>query len=391
MKNDLERRINIDKCGFFLLAPASVEIESTEGETEEELPAEKEVVAEGPSPEGVEETPERRISECLIVTHGDLDGVLSAVALIQKEELHGVKTLFTTPGDVNNIFNLVNIEEYKYVYVCDIAPNNKNLQRTNYFIERLGDRLVTWYDHHNGWDTFKARYLKYNFNLLELGFVIDEEADSCAELITEDPFMVEMARTADTGGVDFENDLGYILNTAIKDAPRDFIVKYNALRFLLLYLKEGDDARNTALFGDLKRHSEHYSLRISNTEKVIDGGEIKGNTYVMHSYRDEIDFTYALMEGYKKAPFAVILTRRATGTECGACHTIAPPITPEGACGVCGSKLLDPHIEMNIIIGTNTGINLLRIFELESGQPFRVTIQDDDLDKVVEMLNQVNV
>jgi len=392
VKNDLEKKIEIGACEYFSGTEKGVKVELSEevpDEDDEALTPEGEMVVEEATIEGAEA--EKKVSEWLIITHGDLDGILSAVALIQREGLHGVKTIFTTPGDVNNVFNLVNIEDYRHVYVSDIAPNNKNLQRTNDFIEKLGDRLKAWYDHHNGWDAFKARFLSYNFSLSDLGFKIDEKADSCAELITDDPFIVEMARAADTGGVNFENEIGYILNTATKDNPRDYSIKYNALKFLLYYLKDGERAMNTALWASLKRRSEHYSLRISNTEKVISGGEKKGNSFVMHSYRDEIDFTHALMEGYKKAPFAVILTRRAVGTECTACHTINPPITPDGTCGICGSKLLDAHIEENIIVGTNTRINLLRIFNLESGQPYRITLQGGNLDEVVEILNQINV
>jgi len=365
-EKELVGKIDISNCEFFI-----------------------EFIEEEPLP--VEEK-EPYVRRPLIVAHGDLDGILSAAALmIESPDLAGTRTIFGSPAQMDFVVNEIEKGNYNEIYVCDIAPNNKNPDTTRHFIEHIDDRLKAWYDHHKGWSDFYIRYLdRYSsFSPEEVGFHFDENAVSCAELITDNEFIVNLAREADTGGENLSS-LGTLLNTALKYNTRDYYTKYEILTFVQEYVEKGDIAMDSGIYHKLRHKSIEYRMRLSNTYELLEKGKVIGNVLVFENLHGRVDVTRMLMRAYERRPFVVLKTSRASGKICNGCHNENPPVTDDGRCGICNATL-GSKIYSSFVVGTNSGINLLRVFNLESGAPYRISIHGGQLKHIVDRLNEIQL
>lgn len=281
-------------------------------------------------------------NKVLIVAHGDFDGVISAVGVA---ELFGItpkeiRVIFTQPFLVDKVKIPDDIEE---VYVVDIAVNNRDPEMTTKFIESIGARLETWYDHHAGWSRRGG------------AFAIDENFSACAEWFRQEgkypglgPLMVVDAIAADTRkGRLSPNSL--LIEQATKANMADDSIRVAAVKWLL-----GDESQQAIL----EAAAEKYVAIQKETERLSATYEVSGKVAIVDARGSHgHDLTQLLLAGQKLAEFAV-------------------------------AKVIDPRSkEERITVATQSGKNLVELFGLPSGAPFRVSVEAARLPEVLEKLN----
>jgi hypothetical protein len=274
----------------------------------------------------------------LVISHGDVDGVISAALLAEKHQLSLQETdvVFTQPFLVEK----VKTDGYKQIYICDLAVNNRDPQMTQRFIESLGNRLVVWYDHHQGWT---------NSGLTDERFVIDESAASCAIIIGGDQQWVEAANAIDSRKG--QSDLGQLLDQSMRVDLSDEEVRRYAFEYLL--------GQNDGSL--LKKKQKEYETIQEKTRQLVNSGEVRGQTLVVDTRGHKgFDRTQLCLLGYERAPYVCVL-----GT--------TPP----------------PEEKVTTLVATNTNTNLVKVFGLQSGAPFRIGLEGDHVESVVNTLNNL--
>jgi hypothetical protein len=276
-----------------------------------------------------------------IVAHGDLDGIISAALLARR---HGwspdeVKVTFTQPFLVDRVA----VGEDDEVYVVDLAVNNRDPRMTRDFITRLGGRLVAWYDHHIGWgNEFKDGR--------DLRFVIAEGYPSCAFLVGGSSSLVADANAADTRK-GLLSDRGILIENATKADLSDDRTRDAAFRWLL-----GDESARAVLEDAARRYAEV----MAETERLASGYRVDGCVAVVDARESNhrYDLTQLLLAGQKKARFAVVLVKDPRD----------------------GSK------RVTVATGDRS-VNLVEVFGLPSGAPFRVNLPVERYEEAVARLN----
>jgi len=133
----------------------------------------------------------------LIITHGDVDGILSAVIAIRR--LGGSELKFSGPSSIDK--TLSKVKGVDRLLILDIGLNKSKLERVEAELRRLigSGCEVSWCDHHR-WDDESSSRLS---ELIELRL---KPSQSNARLVLEwlggDDFereLVEIADDADTG------------------------------------------------------------------------------------------------------------------------------------------------------------------------------------------------
>ncbi len=283
----------------------------------------------------------------LFIGHGDFDGVASA-ALKGKQlgiSAEEIRVIFTQPFLVGKLIIPDDIEE---IYVVDIAPNKDNIQMTKSFIEALGERLKVWYDHHIGWNTPETSGL----TTAQGGKVVAQTARACAAMLgPSSDELVQDAIIADTR----EGQLsprGLLIEQACKANIQDDSIRVAAVKLLL-----GDESQKAVL----EKAALKYVAIQRETERLVATYAITGKVAVIDT-RDKsvygsFDMTQLLLAGQKKAPFAVAL-------------------------------FTDPKKKENrVIVATQSGKNLVELFGLSSGAPFRIDLEVARLPEILEKLN----
>ncbi|MFH1284398.1 MAG: hypothetical protein ABIH78_02300 [Candidatus Peregrinibacteria bacterium] len=288
------------------------------------------------------------MSKKLFVGHGDFDGVAS-VALLAKQ--HGIsadqiRVIFTQPFLVDKVKIPDDIEE---IYVVDIAVNNRDVDMTRRFYESLGDRLKVWYDHHEGWHTEEMN----NLTTAQGGKVIAQTARACAAMLASSlDQLVQDAIAADTRKGELSSR-GQLIEQATKANIKDDTIRVAAAKWLL-----GDESQKAIL----DKAAEKYAAIQKKTERLATTFAITGNVAVIDTRNQSVygsfDMTQLLLAGQKKASFAVAL-------------------------------FTDPKKkEDRVIIATQSGKNLVELFGLPSGAPFRVDLEVARLPEAMEKLNE---
>lgn len=273
----------------------------------------------------------------MIITHGDLDGVISATLLMGKLLAQWDDTLvvFTQPNTVDKIEIPDCISQ---VFVADIAMNNRNVEMTTQFIAKMGNRLALWYDHHKGW----TEEIKKDNR-----FVIGTTS-SCAELIRGNAALIADAIAADTRtGV--LSKKGQLVEQAIKANSQDDAIRQIAVKYLLGYPE---------MKKSLKIAAKKYAAILHKTKKVK--FQIHGNLALADIRKavSQIDITQLLLRGQQKADYAAVVTTR-----------------PQGGEGI-------------IVATSRKDVDLINMFGLPSGATFRVTLPAERLEEIVKKLSQ---
>ena len=273
-------------------------------------------------------------SDVAIITHGDLDGIISGVmvAEIIQPYCRKIETIFTQPFLINEIPTKV-LESYDRIFMCDLAINNRRPEMTLSFIQAHANKIIV-IDHHRGWVKYNihkfANFIKY----------IDENAKSCVSLIkrltsfkfhprTEE--LIKYAHLTDQGNGNNEFNWALKINLRSNEA-REQIYNYAM-----------------SLSGGL---SEWYYIKSikENTNFILKKlSKINRNVMFIDMRRERdktVDKTLMFFTAYKKAPFVVL------------------------------KFLSNINGEEYITIATNTRKDLVKLFKLSSGQSYRITIRN---------------
>ena len=297
---------------------------------------------------------EMKDNNILIVAHGDLDGITSAALLAEQLgiSVEEVQVTFTQPFLVDKVKIADDMES---VYVVDIAINNRNPEMTEQFIAQLGDKLVMWYDHHEGWPMYINN---------EGRFAIHPTHKACAVYLgrRSGSVRVQDAIVADTREGEL-SETGTLIANAIKANMADDEIRLTAVKLLM-----NDKEQLPAL----QEAAKKYEAIQEETAWLATAYAINGNVAIVdipgeyfRTYGTEApvghdyDLTQLLLAGQKLATFAVAKTIN--------------PLTSE---------------EM-VTIATQSGINLVKLFGLPSGAPFRVSLPANRLEEVVEKLHSL--
>lgn len=280
----------------------------------------------------------------LIVAHGDLDGIICAALAVRQVGMPA-QIIFVQPFTVDKVEIPEDIEE---IWVFDVAVNNRDPQMTEDFIRRIGDRLVRWYDHHIGWSILWPTLANPRL------FTIDERAGSCAELVTAGLTMyanlVADATVADTrkGVLSWGAQL---IEQATKANMADDNIRLLAVKWLL-----GDELAREGLEEAAKKYAEIQT----ETERLAATYQVTGKVVLVDARQSnhQYDLTQLLLAGQKLARFAVVLT--------------VHPLQGEG-----------------LTIATSSGVNLVELFHLGSGAPFRVSLPAKRLEEALAKLETV--
>lgn len=287
--------------------------------------------------------------KCLIVAHGDLDGIVSATLMkyVFKNRLKVVEVIYTRPHYIK-IFNPnatkpenrgIKTDIYDLIIVVDIAVNNRDPQSTINFINSVRHKLL-WIDHHE--------------TTVDLPTCIIRKKDSCVKLIT-DLFpdakypkkvkeLIKNAHDTDMGNGDNIYNHSLKINLRSDEARREIDMYGTSLL--------GGELETLMLDRITIKSNRHNDL-IKHSNEVYDTlRSIHGNITVLdiREYRNKtIDSTYLFHKCYKDTPvviFKYLSTNKSEG----------------------GEEYL------KIARSRDYYLNLPRLFGLKSGAKYRITI-----------------
>jgi hypothetical protein len=274
----------------------------------------------------------------LLVTHGDYDGIASAVEILAGSglPLSETQVIFTQPFLLDKITIQEDVEQ---IFITDIAINNRDPEMTKNFISLCGDRLAKWFDHHQGWPTELRDDSK---------FVIIPEAKSCASIVGTDLQIMADADAADSR-IGELSPRGQLIEQAMKANLADDSIRFAAVKWLL-----GDESQKSVLEEAAKKYAE-----IQDETELLSLGYVKvGNVAIVDARRPnhQYDLTQLLLAGQKLAPFAVVRT-------------------------------VHPQQGEGLTIATNLqNIDLVAMFALASGAKFRVSLPGKRLEETLVKL-----
>ena len=315
----------------------------------------------------------------LIVAHGDLDGITSAALLAEKLgiETEDLNVVFTQPHMVDQV---IIPDEVEKVYVVDIAINNRDPKMTEKFIANLGDKLVRWYDHHEGWDQIADDRFCIKGNQSCAGMIggVEKRCD----------IRVADAIAADTRTGNLSAN-GQLIERAVKADMSNDTIRMWAVKLLM----GAEEYRNP-----LKGMERAYQMIENETYRLAEFFEVDGDIAIKYTSKQEnlletvkvagVDYTgtvafvdvsdtYAREYGQEQPPGRNYnLTQLLLAGQELATFAIVKTVNPI-------SK------EEMVTIATKSKTNLVELFGLVSGAPFRVTLPASRLEEVIEKLQEV--
>jgi oligoribonuclease NrnB/cAMP/cGMP phosphodiesterase (DHH superfamily) len=281
-----------------------------------------------------------------IIAHGDLDGIISASILSINYNIPPENIIFTQPFLLDKITIQEDVEE---IYIVDIAVNNRNPNITKEFRERYRDKIKLWIDHHEGYQLLK--------DWLGEERIIAGNSPSCPQLMRESGFTVPeewvaAANAADRPTEYKETELSRFLNRALKygilsedEELKEMIMK-TIVRYLVKSYKNADYTKEERLleeYGKLYEEIEENTIESAEEIQEILGFRYKVG-YIKLEREKKVDITKLFILAYKRYDFLIIQK----------CNKEDEEIT------LIGTKLKE--------------VNLVSIFNLKSGAPFRVSL-----------------
>jgi hypothetical protein len=282
----------------------------------------------------------------VVVSHGDLDGIISASTISINYNIPPENIIFTQPFLLDKISIPEDVEE---IYVVDIAVNNRNPDMTKEFIERYRGKIRLWIDHHEGYQLLKE--------WLGEDKVIAGDSPSCPQLMRDNGFIVpeewaDAANAADRPTEYKETELSRFLNRALKygilsedEELKEMIMK-TIVRYLVKSYKNenySEEERLLEEYGKLYEEIEENTIEIVGEIQEIPGFKYKVG-YIKLEREKKVDITKLFMLAYKRYDIVIIQKYNKEDEE----------IT------LIGTKLKE--------------VNLLQIFDLKSGAPFRISL-----------------
>jgi len=295
-------------------------------------------------------SPDRKYVKPLIIAHGDLDGIVSAIMMeiiFKNNWINEPEVIFTRPHEVKR-YNIkaqkkenrgIKTDVYDIIIVVDIAVNNRDPQSTINFINHVKHKLL-WIDHHP--------------NTVDLPTCIIKKKGSCVELIGElFPDTKFNKRVKELIQFAHDTDCGQgnnIFDHSLKINLRSDEARYEIYRYGTSFV--GGALEDNDLYKILRKDSRHLQL-VKNSDEVYNTlRTIHGNVSVvdMREYRDKtINSTYLFHKCYDDTP-VVILKYLSTRKEDG------------------GEEYL------KIARSNDCRLHLPSLFGLKSGASYRITI-----------------
>jgi hypothetical protein len=301
-------------------------------------------------------TPAKEVYEVknVILTHGDLDGVGSAFLLIKAKKISDFVVIFTQPHQLDRINLPPDVQE---LYVTDIAVNNRDVNMTKNFIKTYDPVIKIWADHHKGWSALKE--------ILDNRFIINEEMPSAARVLLEafpllkrdvEAVKVEHDATAsDTGKLEQLSPQGWLIYKALKVDVNNLETKIRALYYLLYQNPEDEKF--------IREKAQEYERIEEMTKQYFEKIEIIDGIAVLRcELPPRVDRLSIFLEMERRSPLGVGVMHGFT--EYGEVYSV----------------------------GTNRNIDLVKIFNLPSGNPRNVILPVDagwTLEKVLEILKKL--
>jgi len=287
---------------------------------------------------------------CLIIAHGDGDGVISAAVL--KTIYPEAMVTFSKPQHLLRLLEeLGDNPEITKIYIADIGLDRHNSRPIVECVQRHKDKIKLWVDHHHGSEKL--------IPVLKDKLLLDVNQPSCPAVMAINgikvlPKWLEAANACDRP-LDYpDNSISLLWNQAFRviislQAPKELRkLQYNFLEFLLHH----KHAKYLANF------RSRYELIAKNTLATLptiqDVSQKIG--FVKITRQTKIDKRLLFLEAYKKYEI-LILWEMVNGK-----HFLT-----------LGTK--------------NQKIDFLKIFSLSSGSPFRVRLKGN-VDVLIEIILQ---
>ena len=277
----------------------------------------------------------------VIICHGDGDGVISGAIILAS--LNGeTKIVITQPF----LLDKINIEEdVEEIYVVDIAVNNKDVDMTLSFAKKYVNQIVLWVDHHAGSEILSG--------ILSGKLIFEVTEPSCPSLLAKFGYDVPVewlnAANASDRPTDYPvTPLSERYNKAFKvslielqDGNRTAIE--NVQRAFIEELASGFDSEIITNYG-----SRYEPIMAATKAAATALAELLPGVGITILGEAKVDKTLLCTEGYKKHSVVVV---QFSSFETG------EPVT---------------------MIATNRkDLNLVQVFGLPSGAPFRVNLNGD--------------
>ena len=285
------------------------------------------------------------MDNALIISHGDLDGVVSAVMLHQiiRPEYDNIEVIWSQPYWVADTRYTGDLGMYDNIFISDIALNNRNIGSVMRFIQKYKGRII-WYDHHFGWS-------KYNiYRTAQFKMYVDERAKSCVEVIRKvHPKIQYLEKVNGLIKLAHETDQGKtnnLFHKALKINPKNNESRYEIFRYGISL--NGGELERQALVSLKIKANKYSSIMMPNTDTVLrEDSKRKDNVLfidIRGRKRFPIDKTLLFFKGYDSGcPHVALRFHSKSNEEC-------------------------------LTIATKTNINLVKRFKLPSGQAYRITL-----------------
>jgi len=302
--------------------------------------------------------------EKIVISHGDLDGIISAATISVNYNIPVENIIFTQPFLLDKIPIPEDIVE---IYIVDIAVNNRNPDMIKEFIERYRDKIKLWIDHHEGYTLLKE--------WLGEDKVIAGDSPSCPQLMRESGFIVPeewvtAANAADRPTEYKETELSKFLNRSLKygilsedEELKEMIMK-TIVKYLVKSYKNEDYAEEERLleeYGKLYEEIEENTIESAGEIQEIPGFKYKVG-YIKLEREKKVDITKLFMLAYKRYDIVIIQKYNKE----------------DGEVTLIGTKLKE--------------INLVQMFNLKSGAPFRISLpgpHDEMLNFILAKLQEL--
>jgi len=122
--------------------------------------------------------PDKHIKgDLLIITHTDLDGLISAFLLANAvaDQYKHIDIIFSQPYFSNKLVDFlgsISLREYTHFALLDLSVDYTDPNSTLFLFEKLAGRLKYLFDHHSGWD----KLLKKHKELKDCEIIINKVA-----------------------------------------------------------------------------------------------------------------------------------------------------------------------------------------------------------------------
>jgi len=289
----------------------------------------------------------------LILCHGDLDGIGSGLAIydIIRHNAKNVEKLFTLP---HRIGEHTHTDVYDLIILADIAINNRSVEMAFNFIKKNHHKML-WIDHH-----YLSRNLKNRIK--EYPHVLIERRKSCIQFIRElfpnFRWSKKVATMMDFGHL---TDQGYgsnIYNKALKvnlraEETRDEIWRW------AVKLRGGEEER--WCYERLEYKERRYIDLETNSQNAIDKLGLFHNKIAIvdiinysESTVDKTLIPFLLYDKYDVVVTKYLEKKRKEDRN--------------------DKRKLREYL--TISVAPKCRLNLLKVFNLESGAEFRITIEN---------------